>query len=456
MWLDFVRGRGRRAAAPTLAAGPAEERPSAAAGTTPTHRIIGHLDERSERHVAGWLQDEADPGARLAYEVVFDGPDGAQVLHASIADQPSITLARLGIGDGRHAFTALLPRPLPAGDVPRLFVRATATGQTLPPAPELRTVFEPIGHVAMDIVNNCNLRCPFCVYDYSDAHRTKVMDDATYEATLRLLPYVTDGNFWLSCLHEATLHPRFEVLIERVPSEWRRKLMFTTNLAKRMPDSYFRLVADSGVDHINISLESFDAAVYERLRKGARYRIFQENWDKLLDACAIGSAPPQLRYNLMAYRSNYRELPSMITALFAEKRAQMIEVRDTFPEKHIPRSFRDVEFMNAEEWAWLEAELARFPPDRVILLGRPPRGQDGTPAGSKTDDPAEPYIVAARVKDTPPPGVPRPFGLRIEWDGTLFVYGEHPGAPGEPPRHEHFVITNIHRLRDPLGFLMAL
>ena len=419
-------------------------------------RIIGHLDERSARHVAGWLHDEADREARLEYEVVLDGPDRAKVLDTGVADQPSLALAQLGIGDGRHAFTAVFPRALSADDIARVSVRAAATGQTLPPAPELRTVFEPIGHVAMDIVNNCNLRCPFCVYDYADVHRTNVMTEATFDATLRLLPYVTDGNFWLSCLHEATLHPQFERFIARVPAEWRRKLMFTTNLAKRMTDSYFRLLAESGVDHVNVSLESFDPAIYERLRKGARHRIFQENWDKLLAAVAAGSAPPRLRYNLMAYRSNYREIPAMIDALLAGKRAHQVEVRDTFPEPHIPQSFRDAEFMDATEWTWLEDELARYPADRVILLGRPPRAADGSAAPSKTDDPAEPYVVTARVKGTPPPGVPRPFGLRIEWDGTLFVYGEQPGGPGETPRHEHFVITNIHRLRDPLGFLMAL
>jgi molybdenum cofactor biosynthesis enzyme MoaA len=422
----------------------------------PARRIIGHLDERSDRHVAGWLHDVDDPAARLDYEVVLDGPDGAKVLDIGVADQASVALVQLGVGDGRHAFTAVFPRALPADEIARVSVRAASTGQTLPPAPELRTVFEPIGHVAMDIVNNGNLRCPFCVYDYTGVNRTKVMDEATFDATLRLLPYVTDGNFWLSCLHEATLHPQFERFIARVPPEWRRRLMFTTNLAKRMPDSYFTLLADSGVDHVNVSLESFDPAIYERLRKGARHRIFQECWDNLLGAVAAGSAPPRLRYNLMAYRSNHREIPAMIDALFADKRAFQVEVRDTFPEPHIPQSFRDAEFMDAAEWTWLEDQLARYPADRVILLGRPPRAADGTAAASKSDDPAEPYVVTARVKGIPPRGVPRPFGLRIEWDGTLFVYGEQPGAAGETPRHEHFVITNIHRLRDPLGFLMAL
>jgi molybdenum cofactor biosynthesis enzyme MoaA len=58
----------------------------------------------------------------------------------------------------------------------------------------------------MNIVDNCNLRCPFCLYDYVTTFRTNVMSDAVFEAALRLLPYVGPGHFWLSCLHEPILH----------------------------------------------------------------------------------------------------------------------------------------------------------------------------------------------------------------------------------------------------------
>jgi hypothetical protein len=427
-----------------------------APGRKAARRIIGHLDERSERHVAGWLQDQDEPDAKLGYEIVLDGPDGERVLDSGIADQPSNALAQLGIGDGRHAFAAIFARALSPDEVARISVRPAGGTQPLPPAPELRTVFEPLAHVAMDIVNNCNLRCPFCVYDYTDVHRTRFMDEATFDSTLRLLPYVTDGNFWLSCLHEATLHPQLERYIGRVPAEWRRKLMFTTNLAKRMPDSYFRLLADSGIHHINVSLESLDPATYERLRKGARHRIFMENWDKLLNAFAAGSAVPRLNYNIMAYRSNYRGIPAMIQTLLSEKRAHQIEVRDTFPERHIPRAFREAEFMNGAEWSWLETELAGFPPGRVSVLGRPPRLPDGSAAPSIMADPPAPEGVATAglILLGPPPRPP--FNLRLMYDGTLFVYAERLGEGGEPPRHEHFLVSNIHRLRDPMGFLLAL
>ena len=76
----------------------------------------------------------------------------------------------------------------------------------------------------MDIVDNCNLRCPFCLYDYANTRTTHFMTEQTIEAALRFLPYTRDGEFWFSCLHEPTLHPKLTSFIDKVPPEYRRKL----------------------------------------------------------------------------------------------------------------------------------------------------------------------------------------------------------------------------------------
>jgi hypothetical protein len=195
----------------------------------------GYIDERSTHHVAGWVRNLSDPAERVDFEVVLPRPDGERVIHSGRADSFSHVLVQVGVGDGFYSFYVLFQTPLSEPERDRLFVRPAGTSHRLELAPALRTEFEPISHVALDIVNNCNLRCPFCVYDYGSTRATKFMSDETFEAALRLIPYVTDGNFWLSCLHEATLHPRLLDFIAKVPVEYRRKLFYTTNLAKRMP-----------------------------------------------------------------------------------------------------------------------------------------------------------------------------------------------------------------------------
>src|SRR5258708_13302414 len=71
-------------------------------------------------------------------------------------------------------------------------------------------------YIAADIVNNCNLRCPFCVVDYSDVTKTEIMSDQTFTRMLGMLRSVPTPGFWLSCLHEPTLHPRLNHFLEMV------------------------------------------------------------------------------------------------------------------------------------------------------------------------------------------------------------------------------------------------
>jgi pyruvate-formate lyase-activating enzyme len=405
----------------------------------------GYVDERSIHHVAGWIRNRSDPTERVAFEVVLNDPGGERVLARGQADEFSPVLKQLSIGDATYAFRLLLPKPLSEVERDRVMVRPTGTRAPLELSPALCTAFEPVSHVAMDIVNNCNLRCPFCVFDYSNTRTTRVMSSATFDSALRLIPYVTDGNFWLSCLHEATMHPELVRFIERVPRQWRRKIMYTTNLARPMPDAYFDTLAQSGLHHVNISLESLDPEIYERLRKGARWRIFAKNWDRLIEALRADSEPPRLRYNIMAYRTNLAEIPDLVKYLRAERLAWQVEVRHTFDVDHIPADFRNAEFLRSDDWVWLAEKLRLYAADEVLLIPPP------VPDAPAVRSPADTEVTSRPL----PRLVTRPLNIRLEWDGTLTVYGEWTGQTGAR-EHERFVVTNVHHLRDPRQFLTSL
>jgi transcriptional regulator of met regulon len=203
--------------------------------------------------------------------------------------------------------------------------------------------------------------------------------------------------------------------------------------------------------HLNISLESLEPALYERMRRGARHAIFQANWELLLEAFADAAAPPPLRYNVMAYRSNLSEIPDLVEILLRDKRAWQVEIRHTYDEPHIPPEFRDGEFLTTAEWAWLADQLRGWPAERVLLL-RPPGGVGHEPASAA----AEPSALAAPDRPAAPTGIPRPLNISMAWDGALRVYGEEPRGPGQPPAHVNYVTTNISYLSDPLRFLLAL
>ena len=323
----------------------------------------GYVDVRSRRHVEGWVHDLTQPGRRVLVEAVLDG----RVIASDVADRRSEALGLLKVGDAAHAFYVTLPPGLSDAERDRVDVRPAGGGK-LALAPELKTAWMPVRYVAMDVVDNCNLRCPFCLYDYSGVNRTNVMPDDVFESALRLVAYTTPQNFWMSCLHEPTLHPKLLEFVGRIAEAHRDKTFFTSNLAKRMPPAFWHDLARSNLHHINISIESLNPQIYERMRKGARHPIFKANWDLMLQAFAAAPAPPRIRYIILAYRSNVDELPGLVEHLLTHGMAWQAEIRFTYPQAHIPAEFMAAEILPDAAWPELQKALAHYPPERVILV----------------------------------------------------------------------------------------
>jgi organic radical activating enzyme len=396
--------------------------------------VSGGISELSAHHVAGWAFRPDDLAARVDVEAALDGA----VLARARADQFVHGLSGITHGDGAQGFYARWPHPLSDAELARVTVRPADGGEALSVPAWASSEYTPLMHVAMDIVDNCNLRCPFCLYDYANTHTTHLMDEATLAAALRFLPYTRDGQFWFSCLHEPTLHPRLMSFVDRVPREYRRKLFFTTNLAKRMPPDYFAWLASSGLDHINVSIESRDPAIYERMRKGARHHIFAANWEMLLQALPHGSAPPRLRYIAMAYKSNFRELPELAAYLLGEPQAHQVEVRYTYDEPHIAAEFKQAEYLAPDEWRWLAEQLAPLDPARVVLE-LPPEAP-GPPPPPATSG----AVLAGR------------YMFRLSWDGTLKILGTLADSREGDVRERLLATANVRDIADPETFFGGL
>lgn len=394
----------------------------------------GCTDAVSERHVAGWVHNANDAAERVAFEVLLAAT--GEVLAQGRAANHIPGLRRIGIGDGEYGFHVRLPRRLTAAEQRDVIVRPASGAQPLVRSGHLVTAYEPVQYAIMDIVDNCNLRCSFCVYDYALTRTTHMMPETAFRAAARLAPFVTDGNFWFSCLHEPTLHPDLMAYIKAVPPAFRSKLFYTTNLAKRMPAAYFQMLANSGMHHINISIESLDPAAYEAMRKGARFHIFKENWDQLVTAFGQAAAAPPLRYISMAFRSTFRQLPSLIPYLLHERRASVVEVRHVYDVPHITRAFRQAEYLRRDDWLWLRDQLAGYAPDQVMLVLPP--GLDDPGFDEQTAARGDQLRTMYESTGPAPPAwdlpVPAPFraplpkgylagqyGFRLYWNGRLEI-----------------------------------
>lgn len=420
----------------------------------------GYVDERSVNHVAGWVRNRFNHEERVMVEVVSISPNGEHVIARGEANQFRSVLAHQLIGDACYGFRFVFEEPVSERERDAIIVRPSRNGKPLELAPNLITTSEIINFVAIDIVNNCNLRCPFCLFNYAQTRTTKYMSDEIFDSALRLLPYVHEAGFWLSCLHEPSLNPNFLRFIDRVPLQWRHKLMFTTNLAKRMPDSYYEALANSGVYHINLSLESLTPHVYEKFRKGARWRIFQENWDRLVMAWKGASTPPRLRYIAMAYKSNLAEIPSLVKYLREERLAWQIEIRHTFDVAHIPADFAASEYLEPAEWGWLVEQLACYPAGDVLVAPPPASSQSPTNKAASAQFPSPDVVLGGPSETFPlatqatPPGshilIPEmPLNMSIEWDGEVIISDKM----DDSRISNRLAVTNIKEMENPLSYL---
>lgn len=420
----------------------AERTPTLAAVPVVAEQHEGVLQELSHRHAAGYLRSLSNPSARSEYQVLLG--DTGEVLARGSADQFMHGLSAGGVGDGAHGFWAAFPRVLSEDERSHVIVRPTSGEGMLTAAASTLTRYEPVLHVAMDIVDNCNLRCPFCLYDYSNTRATHFMSEETLEAALRFLPYTRDGQFWFSCLHEPTLHPELMRFIDKVPDEYRRKLFFTTNLAKRMPLAFFEWLGRPAVDHINVSIESLEPALYERMRKGARHSIFMENWNHLLTAFAACEAPPRLRYIAMAYKSNLQELPRLVDYLLTERRAWQVQLRYTFPVPHIAPAFAAAEYLDESEWVWLREQLAHHPADRVVIMEAPRPAPPASPGDIAASEMKSDAVLKGR------------YMFRLSWDGTLRVVAVLARSRYEEIHEGTVLETDICKVGKPEDFLDSL
>jgi hypothetical protein len=399
--------------------------------------ITGHIDRvEGTNTIVGWAVDLSDPERRLVVECVI----GDRVLATAPADESREDVKRAGIGNGCCGFR-LTPdwESLRGASAPVVRVRARGTHQFIGQDVRLDgAVF--LWLIAADVVDNCNLRCPFCLYDYSSITKTHLMSEATFRKLAMLARVVPAGQFYISCLHEPTLHPRLNDLLALIPEDVRHKVFFTTNLARPLKDADFEAWARSGLHHINISLDTLVPERFAVLRKFGRFDVFKANLDRLAETFRGVPDAPDLRYITMAFRSNLDEIPEVVRSSRDRWLSKGNEIRYTFNVAHITDEFRRREYLFPADWETLTARLhdtgvpfviAAPPSDGYEEILKPSQNffEDRT---GQTDD-------QARLAFT------RPLGLRVASDGTVLVVDA-----------ERAFRVNLNSLADPVDFFKSL
>ncbi|MCG2737628.1 MAG: class I SAM-dependent methyltransferase [Candidatus Methanoperedenaceae archaeon] len=267
--------------------------------------------------------------------------------------------------------------------------------------------------IAADITNNCNLRCTFCFNDFSK-QKTSFMSETTYEKILSLLTLVDDGRFYISCLYEPTIHPQFIQFLEKIPKNLRKKVFFTTNLTTEISDEVIERLSHIDIHHINISIDSFNPIVFERLRKGAKFDRFIENLERLVYTFSRSCDAPSLHYMTVVLKPNFDEIPYIVEKCSKHYLAKMHEARFIYSNSHLNPANFDIEWkkknlIQNEAWTELQKYAEKCPFNFMII---PP------PSNYFKND-KQPYSCSTKCS------IPEtfPLGLTINSNGIVSLLG---------------------------------
>ena len=184
-----------------------------------------------------------------------------------------------------------------------------------------------IDMISLDTTRHCNARCLFCFNDWA-SFRPYRMDAEAFKKVLPLLPMLSDeGQFLVGCWFEPTINPDFYKILKMLPEESRNKTYYTTNLAVPLTDEQIDIMCTSNVHHINISLESYNQEIYQKITKVTNGN-FYENLRRLSAAAKRNNM--ELRLISMMLKCNKKEFPDLIRRAHEEVCPSEHEIRTPF------------------------------------------------------------------------------------------------------------------------------
>jgi len=224
------------------------------------------------------------------------------------------------------------------------------------------------GMISHDITNHCNARCKFCFNDW-DKMQPCVMSLHIFNKARTIIPFTMPGMFLLSCLFEPTLHPDFFSLLYKIPYQFKDKVIFTTNLVKKLTDDELIALCNSPVKYFNISLETYIEDKYYTL-SGTRNSAFYDNLSRLSKFAKELGKQSKIRIITMLMRSNMDEIVSIIKKVREEISPLAHEIRTPYISSPIEGVLRD-ELLSKNELYAVSGRIKNLGYKEVILdLGR--------------------------------------------------------------------------------------
>jgi radical SAM protein with 4Fe4S-binding SPASM domain len=168
----------------------------------------------------------------------------------------------------------------------------------------------PVRVLQIETSSICNFRCPSCPLALPDYDRPeKHMSTADF---LRILDAYPDAaKVELQGIGEVFLNPCVLDIVRAARA--RGVAVHTFSNASKIERDTAREIVDSGLAHVNFSLDGADEATFRKLRKGGTLKRYKRCVTNLLQARALAGSPtPTVGVMTVLSKLNYRQIPRMI------------------------------------------------------------------------------------------------------------------------------------------------
>ncbi len=271
----------------------------------------------------------------------------------------------------------------------------------------------------VDPNNGCNLNCIHC--GLACAHlehfsKQEIMSVQKFDQMIEILgPYIKSLS--IGCIREPLVHPNIDVILKHADQVLKTiPLKLTTN-GILLSEPLIAMFAKAYHDwSFNISIESADPDTYEKIRRGAKFEIFDRNIKYL---CALKAKRPNLKiyFSTVVMKANLHCLEEVLDYAQAVG-VDGVTLMDLEPHVHNEHLVLSPE--EKKEWS---KKFARFQE----------QNQDGRMTIGKHDGPSQTtdsQAVMNQKGDIYPSGFRQPIGNVFEISGLKMILEHYQKTPG--------------------------
>ena len=151
-------------------------------------------------------------------------------------------------------------------------------------------------HLDIEVTSYCNLKCPFCATTYSGSNFKNGF--ITFRNVKKILDEAGEYNAYACKFNmrgEPLLHRELGSFIRYAKKRGLIDVFFNTN-AVLLDGEKAKMLVDSGLDRLTVSLEGFEKTMYEKNRVGAQFETVVANIERLRKLRdSSGSSRPKIR-----------------------------------------------------------------------------------------------------------------------------------------------------------------